>query len=1117
MRPIFNLCVWMLLWILPYASWAQYKTVGIPFVSNFSPSEYKAGNQNWAIEQDDRGVMYFGNSNGLMSFDGHHWTMIDPVLAISMIKGPNHLIYVGARGDFGYIKPNDKGQMAYFSLKGLLPKTEAEVDHIWSLSLFDGKVYFVSVLGKVYAYDGKEIHVYSFNQHLGCIASHQNKLFIESSKGLNIFSQGNLKVLDGSEQLEDADIRNLFTVSADSLLIVTRTHGLFWYHQNTITPWDCPIIPYLKDFQVYLATQLPNGFIAFGTVESGVLIMDKKGRITQHINRFGGMINDDHCSIFTDAHGQIWSGLEYGISYLHVRSPWSQFNELAGLPTASFYSVNLFDGKLYAGNAQGLYVTPWDNRPHALDSKWPFSRVEGLESRKVWDIYTNGQQLIFSSSNFGTYVEDRKGIEKITEGIAPMKFIPLSDPNFLIGAGEHSDFQLFKRNEQQQWRMTHYYKVSGMVKSVAQDYQNNIWLDIGHEQIARYILKSDSLYHIKTYDYHDGLPQEAGMTVLELDGTLFVGSAEGSYEFDYKTNRFVDCKTLNKILGKEVHLVDIRNDHNGTAWFWGYRNEFELTGYFEKKKRQLVGAQIIQAPFQKVKQYYNHAFFPIDHRNILIGSSNNLLHFDPSISIDTSAFYTLIHSAVLTTPKDSTIFWGNYLDSNGAMLLTQNSKDKIRIPYEQNAIKFTFASAFFEDPEQNLYAYQLQGFDENWSEWNSKTEKEYTNLPEGQYRFDVKSKNLYGIESTIASYQFEILPPWYRTVWAFIAYLLMAIGVVWVSIKISVRRIKKENQKLEQIVALRTQEIVEQNQEIRLKNSELEQKTEEILVQNEALNAQNEEILSQRDQIEQQRDLVTFQKEEIETIYHDISQSIDYAKSLQHSILPELSTLKSQVDQFMVLFKPRDKVSGDFYWWANVEGHTVITAVDCTGHGVPGAFMSMLGISYLREIVLKEYVTHPGVILRKLRKEIVRTLKQKGESGEQKDGMDMALVSIDHTNQSLFFAGANNPLYLIRNGELTVYKADNMPIAIYGRMDMFTTHETKFEKGDCIYLFSDGFADQFGGEHGKKFKTKQFKELLLSIYQEPMSIQKDILDREFTQWKGELEQVDDVLVLGVRL
>lgn len=323
--------------------------------------------------------------------------------------------------------------------------------------------------------------------------------------------------------------------------------------------------------------------------------------------------------------------------------------------------------------------------------------------------------------------------------------------------------------------------------------------------------------------------------------------------------------------------------------------------------------------------------------------------------------------------------------------------------------------------------------------------------------------------------------------------------------------------------------ISKQKQTIEDKNKDLNQLVKEVT-------EQKDEIEAQRDEIEAQRDTVEAQRDKIGEIHQEMLHSLNYATRLQQSILPKTSIIQEYISDLFVLFKPKDKVSGDFYWWTHIEDHTIITASDCTGHGVPGAFMSMLGISFLREIVRKEYITHPGVILRKMRKEVIKALNQTGESGTHKDGMDMALISINHKTNVLQFSGANNPLYIIRNGELLTedeaiklydfrnydyklfeIKPDKMPISIYEKMDKFTTHSIQLKKGDQIYLFSDGYADQFGGPKGKKFKYKPFKHLLLENANEPMSTQKEVLTKAFEEWKGKEDQIDDVVILGIKI
>jgi serine phosphatase RsbU (regulator of sigma subunit) len=293
-------------------------------------------------------------------------------------------------------------------------------------------------------------------------------------------------------------------------------------------------------------------------------------------------------------------------------------------------------------------------------------------------------------------------------------------------------------------------------------------------------------------------------------------------------------------------------------------------------------------------------------------------------------------------------------------------------------------------------------------------------------------------------------------------------------------------------------------------NRRLAEHEREITAMNEALNQRNEEIEAQRDTLYKQKEL-------LERSHNEISSSIDYACRLQTSILPGPGLLNTRIADHFVVFMPKQRVSGDFYWWTQVEDQVVITAADCTGHGVPGAFMSMLGVSMMREIVSKEYISHPGVILRRLRKEVMHALKQTGAIGEQKDGMDMALVSINVETLECQYAGANNPIYLVREGELTEYRADRMPIAIHQNMAKFTTHEIQLQKGDHLYLFTDGYVDQFGGPEGKKFKFTRFRQMLVDNAGLSMKKQKQLIESTFVEWKGEREQVDDVLVLGLEV
>ncbi len=307
------------------------------------------------------------------------------------------------------------------------------------------------------------------------------------------------------------------------------------------------------------------------------------------------------------------------------------------------------------------------------------------------------------------------------------------------------------------------------------------------------------------------------------------------------------------------------------------------------------------------------------------------------------------------------------------------------------------------------------------------------------------------------------------------------------------------------------------NQILFKQNIRINQANEEIRAQNEEIQYQKQYVEKQRDEIQHQKTVVEKHRDEIAVKSKQITDSIQYAKRIQSAILPPNGILEDSIPEHFIFYMPKDIVSGDFYWIAKEGEEIFVAAADCTGHGVPGAFMSMLGLSFLNEIVRSEKGLSAAEILERLRANIISSLRQTGKVGEAKDGMDIALVKINLKTLSGQFSGAYNPLYIIRNNELEQIKADKMPIGIYFKEKFFTNHDIEFEVGDYIYIFSDGFVDQFGGPKNQKYMTKRFKNLLIEIHQQPMLSQQERLAQELENWRGAKEQLDDVLIIGLGL
>ncbi|MCW3083690.1 MAG: hypothetical protein JWP12_1056 [Bacteroidetes bacterium] len=292
---------------------------------------------------------------------------------------------------------------------------------------------------------------------------------------------------------------------------------------------------------------------------------------------------------------------------------------------------------------------------------------------------------------------------------------------------------------------------------------------------------------------------------------------------------------------------------------------------------------------------------------------------------------------------------------------------------------------------------------------------------------------------------------------------------------------------------------------------------------NEKLNLINVTLKTQKQQLQLQNTQIEYQHKLIEIKNKEITDSIFYAKNIQTSLIPTKQDFEKYFEESFILFKPKDIISGDFYWVSEKENKIIFVTADCTGHGVPGGFMSMLGISLLNEIINEYALTEPALVMSKLRKKVITSLKQKGISGEHQDGMDLTLMVIDKKDSSMMYSSANHTFYLLRKNEsgafeLKQFKGDKQPVGIYGeKLKPFSQTEVKLQKGDLLYTFSDGYADQFGGPHGKKFKYKQLQQVLLSIAHLPLEEQSGLLNKILVSWQGNMEQVDDIVVVGIKI
>jgi serine phosphatase RsbU (regulator of sigma subunit) len=379
-----------------------------------------------------------------------------------------------------------------------------------------------------------------------------------------------------------------------------------------------------------------------------------------------------------------------------------------------------------------------------------------------------------------------------------------------------------------------------------------------------------------------------------------------------------------------------------------------------------------------------------------------------------------------------------------------------------NEITFSIVAPAYLKENLTQYQYFINKVMTDWSPWSTRTSYNKLVPKSGNYILSIRAKDLWGNIGDPVSLEFTVKAPFTETPVFYLTSIFTALLIIFLIVRFRERQLHEKNIILEEKVRERTAEI----------------------------EAQKEEITS----------------------------SIEYASRIQMAMLPMTDLFMEYFPEFFIIFKPRDIVSGDFYWIGEDEKDIFFTVADCTGHGVPGAFMSTLGISVLNEIITHNTDLQANTVLNLLREKIKTSLHQTGKEGEAADGMDISLCVFRKDRKSIQFSGAYNPLFIVNGGELKEYKADRMPIGIhYGKEPSFTNYEINVKKGDAIYILSDGYVDQFGGHDYSKYKKANLKKLLSEIYDHPMAEQQRIIEGEFEKWKGKAEQVDDITIIGVRI
>ena len=1072
----------------------QVNKYGNPFIRNYDPMEYRASEQNWSAIQDHRGVMYFGNGDrGILEYDGQYWRSI-PVpnnRVLSLAINDQGTIFVGGIGELGYLAPDKSGMMRYNSLIHLIDPENSDVSAIYKTYARDETVLFAT-LSRLYIYEDDTITTLRHRPDVSAYFSFliDDELFWGTyAGGLYKMEGDSFTLVPGGDYFIQKSIPIIMPYDNDHLLIGTRSNGLYLYNKNSgeisNELFSDEVQNFSKQFFVYNGTPLKDGFFAFTTENGGAFVMDDRGNLS-HIFSMETGLNDDQITSAYNNHldgkeSPLWlTMLNKGIASVECHNPLRSFGEEDGLRGLILDAVR-FNETLFVGTMSGLFYL--DFRENGLPVFVQIDEImANVFSLQIADIPGLGERLIIGT-NDGVYELDRSlRLKSITDNfeakshncqeVLVSEFYP---GRVYLGLIDNVEYLEYKNNR---WEYTPF-EVKVSVQSIKEDSSGNLWLGTSINGIVNVILsENDTL--IRFYDSGSGLPE--GLTdlfVQRYGEEMIFKTSMGIYLFDEVNQRFYPDDRFAEVVERPGSgITKFQQDDEGVIYL-SVRAEDER--WISTARRNENGIFIFDpVPFRPLPSLQCDVIYP-DGNIIWFGISNRLYSFIKDIKRDYQQPFNALIRKVTISQIDSVLFNGTYFrtSDNGRFLVSDRQPDELKpnLKFAYNRLEFEFASPFFDSQDKTEFSWFLEGEDMIWSNWTSETRAQYTYLREGAHTLRVRARNVYGVESSEAVYEFYISPPWHRTTLARISYLILLTLFIYAIVVFNSRRLKREKVILEGIVKERTAEVVKQ-----------------------------------KDELEKQRDKIAEQNK-------NITDSIEYAQRIQSAILPPDDYVKELLPERFILFLPRDIVSGDFYWISSKNGRIISVAADCTGHGVPGGFMSMLGVAFLNEIVNKSPDNvKASDILDELREQVINSLHQTGKTGESQDGMDISLFILDWKNKKIEFAGANNPLIVIRNSDIIEIKGDKMPIGIHMRADEpFSNHVVDLKKNDVVYSFSDGFHDQFGGVDGKKFMTKNFKQLLLKIHDKPMDEQRNILEDTLVEWQGSYERVDDILVIGVRI
>lgn len=977
-----------------------------------------------------------------------------------------------------------------------------------------GNIWFGTVGGGVTRYDGCTFEYYTEKQGLSKIVVHA---IIQDHSGQLWFGtrEGGITKYDGKNFIQFKEEEGFSNNIIDAIIedreqniwFGTRGGGVAKYDGNYFTYYT--VNEGLLHNAVYSLLQDHSGNIWMGT-KAGISMYD--GKSFTHFTEKEGLCNDVVHAICEDRLGNLWFGTNDGVTKYNGKS-FTNYTTKEGLSDNEINCISEDrSGNLWFGTRDGG-VNKFDGKRFTH-----YTEKEGLTHNEIMNILEDRSgNLWFGTRGGGVNKYNRRAFTHFTEahGLGWVVWSVLEDRSGNIwfgtrgggvakydgkhftyyteedGLGSNFIFSILEDHSGNIWfgtrgggatkyngkSFTNYTTKEGLsdntITCISEDHSGNIWFASQTAGVSKYDGK-----FITHYTGKEGFTNYPVLAIMEdAEQNLWFGT-EGSGVIRFDGEVFMQITEEEGLSSNYVYsILEERRDSLSGAWLGTEKglDYIVLTAYNDERRQTHPVKQVVK--FEKEDGLRALDFIPgcalIDRKGYAWwGSGKGMERLD----LEKFKLSDVAPEARLTQLdiNENVIDFRNLHDSLKQQIVFdsvaafENYPLHLSVPYDKNHLTFHFVATDWNAPNKINYQYQLKGLDENWSEVTKINRADYRNIPPGTYTFRVRATGESLQWGEPFTFVFTILPPWWQTVWFRIIYISTGIIMLILLFRWRTASLRRQKLLLEHTVQERTQEIVQQ-------------------------------------------------KEIIETKHKEITDSINYAERIQRSFLATKKLLDENLNDYVVFYKPKDVVSGDFYWASKLNnGNFAYACADSTGHGVPGAIMSILNISSLEKSI--ETNNSPAGILSETRKIIIERLKKDGSAEGGKDGMDASLIILNKEKTKLRYAAANNSVWILRHNEVIELTPDKMPVGKHDKDQIpFTEHEVILHKGDLIYSFTDGMPDQFGGPKGKKYKYTQLKTFLISVSNLPMQQQMEKLEAEFIHWKGDLEQVDDVCIIGVRI